>query len=237
MKEYVQLEYLPFNSREEYCKCLRDLSTTEDNPADFVEATVFSKETAVVTVGRFVGHPDPALPVNRLGLWHKPWWYTHVETFLSSSQPGKEIIPLRDYLLRHNRSIFWVVADMIPFGNHWLFRWLLGWLCPPKPAFLKFTTTAAIRKMTFTHQVFQDITLPMTAMEQSIDICEELFDLYPVLIYPCRIYDHQRGPQGQLRAPREADMVPGTRFGMFYDLGTPRSFGSRLRSNANLWCL
>ena len=96
---------------------------------------------------------DPCLPVNRLGRWYKPWWYTHVHTYLRRGMAGKEVIPCRDYLLRHNRAIFWVVADMIPFGNHWSFRWILGWLCPPKPAFLKFTTTAAIRKMTFTHQV------------------------------------------------------------------------------------
>lgn len=52
--------------------------------------------------------------------------------------------------------------------------------------------------MTFTKQVFQDIVLPMTVMEQSIDKAEELFDTYPLLIYPCRIYDH--GPRkGQLR--------------------------------------
>jgi delta24-sterol reductase len=66
--------------------------------------------------------------------------------------------------MRHNRSIFWVVADMIPQGNHPLFRALLGWMMPPKIAFLKFSTTPMVRKMTFTLQVFQDIVLPMSAM-------------------------------------------------------------------------
>jgi hypothetical protein len=31
----------------------------------------------------------------------------------------------------------------------------LGWLCPPKPAFLKYTTTQAIREMTFAKQVIE----------------------------------------------------------------------------------
>ena len=50
---------------------------------------------------------------------------------------------------------------MIPFGNHPLYLYLLGWMLPPKPAFMKFTTTPVIRAMTFTKQVFQDIVLPM----------------------------------------------------------------------------
>lgn len=78
-------------------------------------------------------------------------------------------------------------------------RWFFGWLCPPKPAFLKLTTTPAIRAMTFTKQVFQDIVLPMTALEDSIETAEQLFDTYPILIYPCRIYDHGHKKMGQLR--------------------------------------
>lgn len=42
----------------------------------------------------------------------------------------------------------------------------------------------------FNTQVFQDIVLPMNQLEDQIDKSEELFDLYPVLVYPCRIYDH-----------------------------------------------
>ncbi len=53
--------------------------------------------------------------------------------------------------------------------------------------------------MTFTKQVFQDIVLPMTALEDSIKTSERLFDTYPILIYPCRIYDHGRKKMGQLR--------------------------------------
>jgi len=158
---------------------------------------------------------------NPLGRWYKPWWYKHVETYLHRG-PGEEYVPLRHYLLRHNRAIFWVAENMVTFGNNWIFRYLFGWLCPPKPAFLKFTTTPELREMTFTHQVFQDITLPMTALEESIALAEQLFELYPLLVYPCRIYDHTNSKtahQGQIRPPREKDMVPGTNFGMFYDLG------------------
>jgi hypothetical protein len=54
---------------------------------------------------------------------------------------GEEYIPLREYLLRHDKAIFWVIESMIPFGNHPLFLFFLGWMLPPKPAFMKLTTT------------------------------------------------------------------------------------------------
>jgi delta24-sterol reductase len=166
--------------------------------------------------------PDQKRLVNRIGLWWKPWFYTHVERFLDRAAPGVEYIPLRHYLMRHNRSIFWAVRDMITFGNHPVFRALAGWMLPPRIAFLKFSTTPAVRKMTFTLQVFQDIVLPMSAMSRAIDMNHELFEIYPVLIYPSRITD--RGPMmGQLRQPRQDDLikgrVPGTDHGMYFDLG------------------
>lgn len=80
-----------------------------------------------------------------------------------------------------------------------LCRALLGWLCPPKPAFLKFTTTKAIREMTFAKQVFQDIVMPLSTLKEQVNTATELFDTFPLLVYPCRVYDHQRGAQGQLR--------------------------------------
>lgn len=44
--------------------------------------------------------------------------------------------------------------------------------------------------MTFTKQVFQDIVLPMNQLEDQINTAEKLFDTYPILVYPCKIYDH-----------------------------------------------
>lgn len=129
-----------------------------------------------------------------------------------------ELIPLEEYLLRHNRAIFWVVESMIPIGNHPLFRLLFGWLLPPKPAFLKFTTTAKIREYTFTKQIFQDIVLPIAELEAQIATSEELFDTYPLLVYPCRVYDH--GPKsGQLKRPNSEYLVPDTNYAMYNDLG------------------
>jgi delta24-sterol reductase len=194
-----------------------DLSTDANAP-DFIEATVYSRDRAVIMTGEFA-EPTTAeqrAKINPIGRWYKPWFYTHVRQYLE--REGDEYIPLRHYLLRHNRSIFWVVEHMIPGGNHPVFRALLGWMMPPRIAFLKFSTTPAVRKMTFTMQVFQDITLPMSAMARAVDKCDELFDMYPILLYPCRVYD--RGPgSGQLRQVAAHDRVPGTDYAMYFDLG------------------
>ena len=73
-----------------------------------------------------------------------------------------------------------------------------------------------MRALTFTKQVFQDIVLPMNKLEEQIEVSERLFDTYPILIYPCKIYDHQRG---QLRKPKLDQMTPNSNYAMFNDLG------------------
>ncbi len=217
VKPYVRMRYIPVHTQRQYCEQLYAMSTAADAP-DFLEATVYAKDHAVIMAGDFADAPADRRRINPLGRWYKPWFFKHVETFLWREGGAEEYIPLRHYLMRHNRSIFWVVQHMISFGNHPVFRWLFGWLMPPRIAFIKFSTTPAVREMTFTKQVFQDIVLPMSAMSRAIDASHRLFEMYPVLLYPCRIYDHGEH-QGQLRAPRELDRVPGTNHGMFFDLG------------------
>ncbi|XP_042875627.1 delta(24)-sterol reductase-like [Penaeus japonicus] len=221
IKPHIKMEYIPVKGKKNYCNMMRELSGALDkNKAtpDYLEATIYNKEDAVIMVGNFSDvPPGEENKINHLTRWYKPWFYKYVEGFLKKGS-DYEYIPLGDYLLRHNRAIFWVVETMIPFGNNPFFRFFFGWLLPPKIAFLKFTTTPGVRAMTFTKQVFQDIVLPMNQLEDQIDKSEELFDLYPILVYPCRIYDH--GPhRGQLRPPRKDQMVPGTNYGMFNDLG------------------
>lgn len=216
IKPYVRLRYTPYHSQQEYCDAMYRLATAPDAPT-FLEATVYRRDLAVIMTGEFSDAPADRSKVNPIGRWYKPWFYRHVERFIPAGG-GEEYIPLEDYILRHNRSIFWVVEHMIPIGNHPLFRALMGWMMPPRIAFLKASTTAVVRKMTYTLQVFQDIVLPMSAMRRAIDIVDERFEMLPILLYPCRVYDRGEA-QGQLRRPDPADIVPGTDFAMYFDLG------------------
>ncbi|XP_026755859.2 delta(24)-sterol reductase-like isoform X2 [Galleria mellonella] len=220
VKPYIKIRYIPVKGQKKYCDMIRELSgANEASPKifpDYIEGTIFSKEEAVIMVGDYSDY-DPKITMNHCSQWHKPWFYKHVESFLQKGE-SVELIPLRDYLLRHNRAIFWVVEDMLSFGNNPLFRLLFGWLLPPKPAFLKFTTTPGIRAYTFVRQVFQDIVLPIKELERQIETASVLFDKFPLLVYPCKIVD--RGPSsGQLKHPDKKYLVPGTDYAMYNDLG------------------
>ena len=48
--------------------------------------------------------------INAIGHHWKPWFYKHVERFLTEEISSVEYIPLRDYYHRHTRSIFWMLA-------------------------------------------------------------------------------------------------------------------------------
>lgn len=137
VKPYIKIKYTYVKGQKNYCDKIRELSGTyEAKPKDFpdyIEGTVFSKDEAVIMTGDYSDF-DPKITVNHCSKWYKPWFYKHVSSFLGKEE-SFELIPLRDYLLRHNRAIFWVVEDMLTFGNDTLFRFLFGWLLPPKPTF------------------------------------------------------------------------------------------------------
>jgi delta24-sterol reductase len=218
---HVRLTYTPTFSQEECCALVRELSNAEP-PPDFVEATVFDRERAVVMAGVFeeADSPEKRALINPISRWYKPWWYTHVQDICEGGEEVVEYVPLRHYILRHNRAIFWTLQDMIPpwFGNHPLFRFLFGWMVPPAVSFLKYTTTAEFRNMTFSKQVFQDIVLPMTELEEALQLADQLFGVLPVLIYPCRVFDYGPEGNGQMRSPKPEQMVRHDS-GMFFDLG------------------
>ena len=73
---------------------------------------------------------------------------TATATATSNSCGGKwvEVVPIRDYLMRHDRSMCMTMSSVLPFGNHPLFRYLFGWLLPPNMALLKSSHTKETRE-------------------------------------------------------------------------------------------
>lgn len=110
--------------------------------------------------------------VNVISLWYKPWFFKHVESFLKSG-PAVEYIPLRDYQHRHSRSIFWEIQDIIPFGNHPVFRYLFGWMVPPKVSLLKLTQGQAIKELYEKNHFIQDMLVPMTSLNSAMKCFEK----------------------------------------------------------------
>ena len=160
-----------------------------------------------------------------------------METFLAKGET-EELVPLKHFLHRFTRSIFWELEDMIPFSNHVVYRCLWGWLgapevntCSssnadphphphpnpsahanpdpnanpnpnpnpkspgptPKPyphqvSLLKLFQGPVIRKASCYAHVVQESIMPLHRLTEGIDKFDEWFGVYPLLVFPVRIY-------------------------------------------------
>lgn len=73
VKPYVKLRYLPVRGQRAYCDAVRKYSGALGPKEavvvpDFVEATIFSKDEAVVMLGDF-SDGEPGVPVNHIAAW------------------------------------------------------------------------------------------------------------------------------------------------------------------------
>jgi len=182
-KNYVKITYQPVFSRAELIQSFETHSRT--NQFDFVEALVFSDNQAVVMTGNMTDYCEPK-KLNSIGKFYKPWFYKHVEGFLQGNN-GDEYIPLRDYYHRHTKSFFWEMENIIPFGNNVWYRYLLGWMLPPKVSLLKLAQTQSLKELYDRHHVVQDMLVPLPVLTDALNIFKEQFDIYPLWVCPMRI--------------------------------------------------
>lgn len=184
-KKYVRIEYKPAHSKAEMIKLFEE-ETKREQGNEFVEGLVYSMETAVIMTANMTDDVEPN-KINAIGNFWKPWFYKHVEGFLKTG--GKvEYIPLRHYYHRHTRSIFWELADIIPFGNNPLFRLLCGWMVPPKISLLKLTQGETIKQLYEKHQVIQDMLVPLKTLGEALNVFDQELKLYPLWLCPFKLY-------------------------------------------------
>jgi delta24-sterol reductase len=186
-KKYVRIEYHPVYSLDDLVGMFEGESRNADDN-DFVEAILYSRESAVVMRGKLCETIEPDGALNAIGRWYKPWFYKHVQTYLANNTVGVEFLPLRDYYHRHTRSLFWAMEEIITFGNHPVFRWLLGWALPPRVELLKFTETETTRNLREKFHVIQDMLMPMANLKKSIEYFDEHYTIYPLWLAPMAIY-------------------------------------------------
>eukprot|EP00658_Telonema_sp_P-2_P005351 TRINITY_DN12001_c0_g2_i4.p1 TRINITY_DN12001_c0_g2~~TRINITY_DN12001_c0_g2_i4.p1 ORF type:complete len:263 (+),score=38.53 TRINITY_DN12001_c0_g2_i4:161-949(+) len=149
-------------------------------------------------VGDFVDGPGEQL--NQIGRFYKPWFYEHVRSIanavpvrsrslLCTTPAQVEILPIRDWYHRHTKSIFWELNDIIPGGNHWALRYLVGWMLPPKVSFLKLTTTGPIRELYEKQHVIQDMLVPLSCLYRSLECFRRHYSgLYPIWVCPFKLH-------------------------------------------------
>ena len=152
------------------------LTTNRETVPEYVEATIYSRTESVIFTATFCDEPTAfeRSKINRLNLWFKPWFYKHVETFLTVGA-DYEYVPIRDWFHRHTRSIFWELEDLIPFGNSPLYRYTWAILGAPKISLLKSLWTREVRQDLIYKHVVQDLVAPLKHIKEAIDLNDELF--------------------------------------------------------------
>ena len=157
-RPYIRLEYRPTRSLEETTALLEKEASGESHS---VEGIAFSKDSAVIMSGSFVEESHVEWDkVNRLGLWYKPWFYQHVETFLQSGQ-AVEDIPTLHFHQRHNRPTFWLTKQWLPWASGPLARLLTGWILPMNHHLLSLLKETFLDGEFADNFVLQDFILPI----------------------------------------------------------------------------
>merc|ERR1711865_998086 len=191
VKPYVHMKYLVTHSPKELGKVMKKMAEADDAPT-FLEATIYTKDTAVIQYGDFVDPPvsgsREASLINGINWWWKPFYFRWVEGFIAKGG-GEEIIPLYHYYHRFTRSIFWEVEDMIPFSNHPIYRFLWGWLGAPEVSYLKLFQGPVIRKASIYAHAVQESIMPIDYLAEGVEKFDEWFCVYPLLVFPLRVYD------------------------------------------------
>eukprot|EP00056_Hartaetosiga_gracilis_P002139 m.51064 g.51064 ORF g.51064 m.51064 type:complete len:507 (-) comp10927_c0_seq2:29-1549(-) len=187
-KQYVNINYEPLHSREEFVEEFKKASESDN---DFVECLAFAPDQYVLMTANFTDKPN-GNKMNRIGLWYKPWFYTHVIKFLEIGS-GSECIPIRDYFHRHTRSLFWEMRDIISFGNDLWFRVLFGWMMPPNASVLKRTQTPEISRLYELHHIVQDMLVPISKLHATLDKQDKEGCVYPLWLCPMRIFKEDAG--------------------------------------------
>lgn len=197
IKEYMKLTYKPVRGN------VRDLAQgyidsfapgfgDEDNEMvpDFVETMIYNPHEGVCMTGNYASKEEAKMKgntINSVGWWFKPWFYQHAQTALKKGE-FVEYIPTREYYHRHTRCLYWEGKLILPFGDQWWFRFLFGWLMPPKVSLLKATQGEAIRNYYHEMHVIQDMLVPLYKVPDALEWVDREMEVYPLWLCPHRLY-------------------------------------------------
>ncbi|CAL4886138.1 unnamed protein product [Urochloa decumbens] len=238
IKEYMRLTYTPVRGTlKEIAQAYADSFVPRDGDRakvpDFVEGMVYSSSEGVMMTGVYATEEEAKKKgnkINRVGWWFKPWFYQYAETALKRGE-FVEYIPTREYYHRHTRSLYWEAKLIIPFGDQFWFRFLLGWLMPPKISLLKITQGEAIRNYYHDNHVIQDVLVPLHKVSDVLEFAHGELEVYPVWLCPHRLYKLPVKTMVNPEAGFEQHRRPGdTSYSQMYtDVGFYYAPGAALR--------
>ena len=108
-------------------------------------------------------------------------------------------------------------------GNHVLFRWLLGWLMPPRVSALKLSMTPGMTEYYNSKFVAQDILVPAAKTGECIELMHDIFEIYPLWLCAHKVIRTRLGtmldvePEYDLRTQHLQGDTPAAQ--MYVDVG------------------
>lgn len=202
VKKYMKVTYYPVaGSLAEMTEAWNHFLVPTDKPwAEYVEGLIYSSTRGVIMTADYADEEEAHKSgnVNQMGFWYKPWFHKYVkEEILDKTLDGSpmvEYVPTRDYYHRHTRSLYWEADLLVPMGNHVLFRWLLGWLMPPRVSFLKLTMFGKQMWDYYTSKfVAQDILVPLHKTAEMMEFMHDEYEIYPLWLCPHRVFKTRMG--------------------------------------------
>ncbi|KAE8719223.1 Delta(24)-sterol reductase [Hibiscus syriacus] len=198
VKEYMKVTYTPVvgNLKElaqGYMDSFAPRDGDQDNPEkvpDFVEGMVYTPTEGVFMTGRYASKEEAKKKgnkINNIGWWYKTWFYQHAQTALKKGE-FVEYIPTREYYHRHTRCLYWEGKLILPFGDQFWFRFLFGWLMPPKVSLLKATQGEAVRNYYHEMHVIQDMLVPLYKVDDALEWVDREMEVYPIWLCPHRLF-------------------------------------------------
>lgn len=197
--KYVKLTYRPFHNMDDYIDEHTRLLSCK-NPPDYLEGQIFAKNEAVIIEGYKTDEkPSKNIRRNNVAKWNKPFFFKHVESMLNlpSGESMSELVPNKSFIMRHDRSMCMTMGKILPAANNPVYRKIFGWMMPPNMVFLKGSRPREERERGMKRQVYQDIGFPVEHLRAMLLHLDEELEIYPLLVYPCKVID--RG--GMLRLP------------------------------------
>ena len=102
-KPFVRLAYIPVWS---FSELLQVIQAQVKSDIDFIDAIVFSPQSAVVMIGNLVERAEGS-SVTTFSKRSDEWFYLHVFKRIKMRDFSDDLILLTDYLFRYNRGAFW----------------------------------------------------------------------------------------------------------------------------------
>lgn len=198
IQEYMKVTYVPVRGtvREignAYIESFTDPDGNQDSSdkvPDFVETMIYNPTEGVCMTGRYASKDEARQKGNKIneqGWWFKPWFYQHAQTALKKGE-FVDYIPTRQFYHRHTRCLYWEGKLILPFADQFWFRYLLGWLMPPKVSFLKATQGDMIRNYYHENHVIQDMLVPLYKVPDALEFADRELELYPVWLCPHKLH-------------------------------------------------